>query len=297
MPESEPSLPVTLATFHKPERLQFPRPGVTGNVPPLVGCTGVCVTFSSQGDAAINALTGRKLTDFQAIGGSICATHPATVPAGLVIQMANVIGIQTVQQPIAAAIVQQCVGVNWRSIITNSLKYGMITALGIMSLGCLALWARARYSLPPSVTKRQPWRCAFQRFAASRGSRVMWGGSEWEQSQAAARHRRWANLLERYKQPANPEPVRLEVAVLGIGDMALVLTNGELFSEIGAAVKKASPFKVTMFCGYGNHPGGGYMPIRSEYAFGSYEVDGTSYGPGAAEKVIDEAIALLKSIR
>lgn len=123
------------------------------------------------------------------------------------------------------------------------------------------------------------------------------GGGEWEQSQAAARRRRWANLLERYKQSANPEPVRLEVAVLRIGDMALVLTNGELFSEIGAAVKKASPFKVTMFCGYGNHPGGGYMPIGSEYAFGSYEVDGTSYGPGAAEKVIDEAIALLKSVR
>jgi hypothetical protein len=123
------------------------------------------------------------------------------------------------------------------------------------------------------------------------------GGSEWEQSQAAARRRRWANLLERYKQPANPEPVRLEVAVLRIGDMALVLTNGELFSEIGAAVKKASPFKVTMFCGYGNHPGAGYMPIRSEYAFGSYEVDGTSYGPGAAENVIVEAIALLKSVR
>ncbi len=123
------------------------------------------------------------------------------------------------------------------------------------------------------------------------------GGSEWEQSQAAARRRRWANLLEQYKQPVNPEPVRLEVAVLRIGDMALVLTNGELFAEIGAAVKKASPFKVTLFCGYGNRTGGGYLPIKSEYAFGSYEVDGTSYAPGAAEIVIEEAIALLKSVR
>lgn len=123
------------------------------------------------------------------------------------------------------------------------------------------------------------------------------GRSEWEQSQAAARLRRWSNLLERYKQPVNKEPVRLEVAVLRIGDMALVLTNGELFSEIGAAVKKASPFKVTLFCGYGSHPGGGYMPTKAEYAFGSYEVDGTSYGPGSAEIVVDEAIALLKSVR
>ena len=123
------------------------------------------------------------------------------------------------------------------------------------------------------------------------------GGNAWEQSQAAARHRRWANLLERYRQPANQEPVRLEVAVLRIGDMALVLTNGELFAEIGAAVKKASPFAVTLFCGYGSHTGGGYMPTTAEYAFGSYEVDGTSYGPGSAEKVVEESIALLKAVR
>jgi hypothetical protein len=77
--------------------------------------------------------------------------------------------------------------------------------------------------------------------------------------------------------------------------MALVLTNGELFAEIGAAVKKASPFAVTLFCGYGSHTGGGYMPTTAEYAFGSYEVDGTSYGQGSAEMVIQESIALLKS--
>jgi hypothetical protein len=75
------------------------------------------------------------------------------------------------------------------------------------------------------------------------------------------------------------------------------MTQGELFSEIGAAVKKASPFRVTMFCGYGNREGRGYLPIRSEYAHGSYEVDGTSYGPGAAERVIEESVALLKSVR
>lgn len=123
------------------------------------------------------------------------------------------------------------------------------------------------------------------------------GGTEWERSQAGARHRRWANLLARYKQPVRPEPVALEVAVLRIGDLALVLTNGELFAEIGAAVKKASPFAVTLFCGYGSHTGGGYMPTTAEYAYGSYEVDGTSYGPGSAEKVIEESIALLKAVR
>lgn len=123
------------------------------------------------------------------------------------------------------------------------------------------------------------------------------GTGDWEKSQAAARHRRWANLFERYKQPVSPEPVRLEIAVLRIGDMAMLLTNGELFAEIGAAVKKASPFAVTLFCGYGSHTGGGYMPTTAEYAFGSYEVDGTPYGQSSAEKVVEESIALLKSVR
>ncbi len=123
------------------------------------------------------------------------------------------------------------------------------------------------------------------------------GATEWELAQAAARHRRWANLLARYKQPQSTTPVRLEIAVLRIGDLALLLTQGELFNEIGVAVKKASPFKVTMFCGYGSREGGGYMPIKSEYALGSYEVDGTRYGPGSAEKTIEESVALLKSVR
>jgi hypothetical protein len=123
------------------------------------------------------------------------------------------------------------------------------------------------------------------------------GSTDFEKAQAAAKHRRWANLLARYQAPPAPGPVRLEVAVLRIGDMALVLTNGELFAEIGTAVKKASPFRVTMFCGYGNGEGGGYMPVRSEYDYGGYEVDITPYGPAAAEQFVEETIELLKSVR
>jgi len=80
----------------------------------------------------------------------------------------------------------------------------------------------------------------------------------------------------------------------------MVMTSGELFAEIGAAIKKASPFTVTMFCGYGNNfveGGGSYFAIASEYALGGYETDKTRYGKGGAEKFIAEAVALLKSVR
>jgi hypothetical protein len=125
----------TLAKFHPPERLANPHAAVPGNPPPTTLCTGVCVSFSSQGDAAINALTGKNLTNFQAIEALVCSTHPAQVPSGLVLQLANAIGIQTIKSTVGAAVVNQRVGLNWRSIIINTVKYGTITALGIMTSG------------------------------------------------------------------------------------------------------------------------------------------------------------------
>jgi hypothetical protein len=64
-------------------------------------------------------------------------------------------------------------------------------------------------------------------------------------------------------------------------------------------VKKGSPFAVTMFCGYGGsgRVGGGYMANRDEYPLGSYEVDGTPYAQGAGEIMVEQSIALLKSVR
>jgi len=72
---------------------------------------------------------------------------------------------------------------------------------------------------------------------------------------------------------------------------------GEPFAEIGAAVKKASPFPITMFCGYSSGEGGEYMPIASEYPHAGYEVDRTPYGRGAADKVIREATALYQDLQ
>ncbi len=127
-------LPVQLAVFQPPVRLRLPttNPGSLPGAP----CLGVCVTFSSQGDAALQALTGKGLTNFQIIEALVCSpTHPADIPAGLILQLANTVGIQTIQSAVGSAIVQQRVGLNWRAIIINSLKYGSIMALGIMSSG------------------------------------------------------------------------------------------------------------------------------------------------------------------
>ena len=119
----------------------------------------------------------------------------------------------------------------------------------------------------------------------------------WKQHQAAARVRRFTDLLAKWKQPDDPSPRQVEVEILRIGDLAIVAMPGEPFAEIGVAVKKASPFAYTMFCGYSDGVGGGYVPIASEYTFGGYEVERTLYGPGAAQKVIAGASGLFDQIR
>ncbi len=71
---------------------------------------------------------------------------------------------------------------------------------------------------------------------------------------------------------------------------------GEPFAEIGVAVREASPFAYTMFCGYSDGIGGDYLPMSCEYDFGGYEVERTPYGRKADEKLIAETVDLLKTL-
>jgi hypothetical protein len=64
------------------------------------------------------------------------------------------------------------------------------------------------------------------------------------------------------------------VAAIRIGDAAIVTGPGEVFTEIGLAIKERSPAEVTFYAGYSNGCIS-YMPIASEYQLGGYE---PSYG-------------------
>ena len=127
-------------------------------------------------------------------------------------------------------------------------------------------------------------------------------GDPWTMHQAEARVRRFSDLLKKWKQSAGSlagdgSPVRLEVQVLRIGALAIVAMPGEMFAEIGVAIKKASPFAFTMFAGYSSGTGGGYMPTEAEYAFGGYEIERTPYGRRAAQELIEQATALFDEVR
>jgi hypothetical protein len=104
---------------------------------------------------------------------------------------------------------------------------------------------------------------------------------------------------------AGPLPTALtgEIWAARIGDCAVVGAPGEIFSEIGHAVRAASPASVTLFAGY---CGGvlGYVATPEEYPFGGYEpaVSHRGYGhpapfsPVVAGIIRDTALGLLEEL-
>ena len=80
-----------------------------------------------------------------------------------------------------------------------------------------------------------------------------------------------------------------------IGDIALVATGGEPFSQIGVSIRKLSPFPYTLVSGYTNG-GFGYIPTREAFPYGGYEVETTPFSENAADVLIEHAVKLLTDL-
>ena len=101
-----------------------------------------------------------------------------------------------------------------------------------------------------------------------------------------------ADRLVRYK---GKKALSVEIHAVRLGDAAIAAISGEPYSEIGAAVKRRSPFpKKTLFAGY---VGGDMMYIPTAEVFGyqppPMEVDNSPYAPQAAQVAIDRLVQLL----
>lgn len=80
------------------------------------------------------------------------------------------------------------------------------------------------------------------------------------------------------------------------GDVALVGCNVEPFCEIGLALKRQSPFPVTLVSGYTNGRRA-YLASAGEWTKGGYEVENSPFDQGAAEVLQREIIKTLLSLR
>jgi len=89
----------------------------------------------------------------------------------------------------------------------------------------------------------------------------------------------------------------LEVQVFRFSrDVAIVGLPGEVFVELGLAIKHAGPFPVTMvieLC----QDSPGYIPTKKAFTEGSYEVVNSRIAPGGGEMLVETVVRLLKALK
>jgi hypothetical protein len=101
-------------------------------------------------------------------------------------------------------------------------------------------------------------------------------------------------VLDTEARHGKPIPVEVQVIALGT-ELAWVSLPGEIFVELGLAIKQDSPFKQTTIAELANGAIG-YIPTRRAYSQGNYEVVSARCAEGSGEMLVDAAIKLLKQI-
>lgn len=89
----------------------------------------------------------------------------------------------------------------------------------------------------------------------------------------------------------------VEVQVFKIADdIAVVGLPGEIFVDLGLAIKRGSPFRHTLVIELSNDYIG-YVPTRKAFAEGSYETVNSRLAPGGGELLVETALKLLREAR
>ena len=92
------------------------------------------------------------------------------------------------------------------------------------------------------------------------------------------------------------KPIDAEVQVIALGNqLAWVGLPGEVFVELGLAIKRASPFPLTILAELANDDIG-YVPNREVYPQGAYEPVSARVAQGSGEMLVDSAVRLLTEL-
>jgi neutral ceramidase len=88
----------------------------------------------------------------------------------------------------------------------------------------------------------------------------------------------------------------MEVQAFRLGpELAIVTLPGEVFVELGLAIKEQSPFRTTLVVELANdNPN--YIPTEKAFREGSYEVVNSRLAPGSGERLVAAAVRLLKEL-
>ena len=91
------------------------------------------------------------------------------------------------------------------------------------------------------------------------------------------------------------ESPEFNLTVGRVGDVAVVGLGGEVFNDIGKAIKTASPFPCTLIITHCNGAAG-YLPTKEACPDGGYGVDNSPFAPEAAGEVVKAALQLLREL-
>jgi len=98
------------------------------------------------------------------------------------------------------------------------------------------------------------------------------------------------------EEEANGETREVEIQVLRVGHLGFIGLPGEIFVEIGTAIKEQSGIENLFPVSLANGSSG-YIPIAAAYDQGGYESRYTPFAKGSGEILRDEALELVKSER
>jgi hypothetical protein len=105
----------------------------------------------------------------------------------------------------------------------------------------------------------------------------------------------WAfKVLDVAGRDGRPHEVEVQVIALG-NEVAWVSLPGEIFTELGLAIKQDSPFPQTIIAELANGSIG-YIPSRRAYAQGNYEVVSARCALGSGERLVDVALKMLNEL-
>jgi len=111
-----------------------------------------------------------------------------------------------------------------------------------------------------------------------------------------ARRRAKLLSLDRLHQKWGPA-IPLDVHAIRLGPQTAVVTlPGEVFVELGLAIKKASPFETTLVIELANDSIA-YVPTKNGFSNGDYEAVNSRIQPGWGEKMAERAIQLLQELK
>jgi hypothetical protein len=100
--------------------------------------------------------------------------------------------------------------------------------------------------------------------------------------------------LERLREQGPTYPVEVQAFRLG-NDLAVVTLPGEIFVELGMAIKRSSPFRTTLVIELANDSIR-YVPTERAFGEGSYETVNSLLKPGGGEMMVEAATRLLKEL-